>query len=236
MRKRLLYVPGVISLVCLPLLLYFFHPKYEYQPTALKINLPSDEPSKGGSFRFNREFVYKKINKKKIEQIQFDNQFPINKSDFRYYNDLKRKFINDEMKRLQLTNDTSTVLKVEFFDENTYGDFVYVLNLAQIYVYKRYAFIDNCFYFFPNDPIVITKNDTISLLSIDTTIRYIGTSPNHEKYYRPTEWDFFIWDLEYRLSLYKLNSFQRNSFISAFILLIVIPAFYKIRKNRKLIS
>jgi hypothetical protein len=60
--------------------------------------------------------------------------------------------VGKELERLQFEHDTTTALKVVFGDETSYGDFMYVLNLALIYQVKRYALVDNEFYFFINPP------------------------------------------------------------------------------------
>jgi hypothetical protein len=65
----------------------------------------------------------------------------------------KRHFVSQEIERLEFTNDISSVLKVQFGANNTYGDYVWVLNQLFLYKVKRYAFVDNDFYVFADPPI-----------------------------------------------------------------------------------
>ncbi len=51
---------------------------------------------------------------------------------------------------------------------------------------------------------------------------------------RPTQWDFFIWDLQYKLS--ELNYYLRHNYLllAGFFVLILLPTILHIRKNSPL--
>ena len=125
--------------------------KNKIQETCIKFVLPSDERSTAGLVDyFSKYSLYKEIKNKKIIEVNVTDFF-ITENE-RYIHYAKFNFIHCEMIRLQFTSDTSTVFKIELGDENTYGEFVWIINQCMLYDYKRYAFADNNFYLFPNPP------------------------------------------------------------------------------------
>jgi len=115
---------------------------------------------------FTIGYVYEAIKNKKIISIDLNDAF--NESEM-HLEARKFNFITAEMERLQFTNDTTAVLRVQFGDWCTYGDFIWVLNYALVYDFKRYALVDNVFYFFPS-PRFIPHIETIDLPSDDFII------------------------------------------------------------------
>jgi hypothetical protein len=153
-RRRLYYVPGLISIIGLPLLLFFYWPKETVAPTVLKIFLPTDRNEDPGMMRFSKEVVYKSLKGKKITTIDLDvERFYEGDNRTQYVFSRKQHFVSQEIERLEFTNDTSSILKVQFGANNTYGDYVWVLNQLFLYKVKRYAFVDNDFYIFADPPI-----------------------------------------------------------------------------------
>jgi hypothetical protein len=147
-RKKIFYTPGLISLLGLyPLLIIYPIGEVKIE-TYIKFFLASDKKASTEHFvPYSKYNVYEAIKNKKIVYVNVhDNDF---NSDG-YIHNAKMNFIKSEIERLQFTYDTASVLKIELGDENTYGDFVWILNRALIYRLQRYAFVDNCFYFFPN--------------------------------------------------------------------------------------
>jgi hypothetical protein len=63
-RRRLYYVPGLISIIGLPLLLFFYWPKEIVAPTFLKVFLPTDRKDDPGMLIFSKEMVYKSLKDK----------------------------------------------------------------------------------------------------------------------------------------------------------------------------
>ena len=64
--------------------------------------------------------------------------------------DEKKRFIVREFQRMQFTGDTTSVLKIDLGRSNSFGEFMWILGLAQTYHVKRYAFTDDSFIFFAN--------------------------------------------------------------------------------------
>ncbi len=132
---------------------------------ALRLNLPYDDShlQEKNIYRVTTSDVLKEIETKKLETIYLEEEIVVNNSintPINLKND-KLKFISNEIQRLQFTNDSTTVLKVVLDANSSYGDFVWLCNQAVKYQYKRYAYFNDSFYFFPNNqPVLIEKNKT----------------------------------------------------------------------------
>jgi len=155
MRKRkLYYVPGLISLLGLPVLLYYLGPGDPAIQTAIRINMPTDDikPNPPGVLRFSRWYVHQTLKNKKIIAVELnDPSQEIDEID-RFRDQKKLDFISNEIARRQFTHDTSSIFKIEFGRGCTYGDFVWVPNLIRLYDVKRFVFIDDAYYLFTNPP------------------------------------------------------------------------------------
>jgi hypothetical protein len=152
--RRLYYVPGLISIIGLPILLFFYWPKETAAPTVLRIFLPTDRKDDPAMKRFSTEMVYKSLKGKKITTIDLDVEgFYEGDNRTRYVYKQKLHFVSNEIEQLEFTNDTSSILKVQLGPNNTYGDFVWVLNQLFLYKVKRYAFVDNNFYVYADPPL-----------------------------------------------------------------------------------
>jgi hypothetical protein len=153
--KKIYYVPGTISLLGLPLLLFLFVPKAKAPLNCVPFVLTSEDRNNP----FSKYYFYRSIKEKKIIQIDISQEYPPEEL---YLFNAKLRFISKELERLQFTNDTSTVLKIKFGEANTYGHFIWVLNQALIYRLKRYVFVDNNFYLLAYSPPVSVELDTKS--------------------------------------------------------------------------
>lgn len=143
-RSKIFYTPGLISLLGLyPLLVIYPIGEIKIE-TCIKFFLPSDrKTSEEYSLAYSKYVIYDGIRNKKIIYVNIDDSE-------RGLRNAKKDFIITEIKRLQFTYDTACVLKIGFGKSTTYGDFVWVINQAIIYGFKKYAFVDDCFYLFPN--------------------------------------------------------------------------------------
>jgi hypothetical protein len=155
--KKKYYVPGLISLIGLPFLAFFFSPEIAVKPTALRIVLPHDGDS-GSKFilRFSKTNFLKSITRKKVIELDlFENNQTRDLM-------LRRKFdfILRELDRMNFTGDTTTVLKVNIDDQNTFGDVIWLVNQTVIYNIRHWAIIDNSFYFVNFKPPAYHSNTT----------------------------------------------------------------------------
>lgn len=202
-QKKLYYVPGLISLFGLFILLFVFRPLEKMEiKCATRVNIPTDDRNIDPE-KFTKGNIYNSIKGKEIEQIYLD-EFDKNGN----ISVKKLNFIKAEAERLQNLHDTSTVLKISFSKENTYGNFIEILNVAYIYEFRRFAFYDNEFLLLPNKK--ATSYNSIARLVNE----YEGSG----------KWQIFCWQLEdyYFLWKYSLKHFRLISF--GFIFLILVPA------------
>jgi hypothetical protein len=144
-RKKLFYIPGIISLIGLPILVYFLIPSAK--PSAvIKIYLLQDTVS-GQSPNFSKihieDYFYGSIATKR--KIEFDIGPD---SPGRNIDKINSEFnlITNEIRIIKKSNDTNTVIKVSFGKLNTYGDIIWLLNQPIIYQLNKWALLDGTFY------------------------------------------------------------------------------------------
>lgn len=231
-KKRLFYVPGLISLIGLPALLFLFPVKDPVFYNSLKMNLPQDEiqkPESDGMPRFDKAYLKQTLRGKKVEQVYLGEYHEYNGDIERYSQNRKLHFIANEMERLQFTHDTSTVLQVSFGNENTYGQLIYILNLTILDQFKRYALYGNDLYLFPNPPPKPTYEIRVDEFPLPD-IGAVGTVPSI------TKWDIFLWNTENRFRQFRYEVRDNLIFCSSFLILIGLPftihLFVKKRKKQ----
>ena len=149
-RKKLCYVPGLISLLGLPVLLFFLGPEDPVYHTVLKIYLPADKAPDDGRLNFNKVDFLNTIKDKKLISVDINDDIFDDRSE--YALNKKLAFVPREIERLQFTSDTNAVFRLRFGEHNTYAQFIWAINMAMIYDFKRYVFVDDDFYFLPNSP------------------------------------------------------------------------------------
>lgn len=145
-RRKLFYVPGMLSLLVVPVLLYLYQPTIKKQ-TCIRLFVPTDRKPMEGTDYFSRYAVMDHIKRKKVNTVYLDDDHSLNNT--------KLNFIGQETLRLKFYNDTTQVIKVHLDDEVTYNDFIQLMNVMLISEQKRYALIDNDLYIFgeaPPDP------------------------------------------------------------------------------------
>lgn len=220
-KKKLFYVPGLISLIGLPVLLFLFPVEVPIFRNSIKMNLPSDDTRKredNSIPRFDKADLQRNLLRKKIEHVYL-NHYDSYSIDFeQYFLNRELTFIGNEMERLQFTHDTSTVLQVSFGDENTYGQFIYLLNLTILDQFRRYALYDDDLYIFPNPP----PPPPCHMISDEFPLLDIGAAGN-EKVSSITKWDIFLWKTEYKLRQFEYEVMDNLLFCSGFLTLIVLP-------------
>ena len=145
-RRKPFYFPVFISLFGLLGIFLVFRPvnkPVQFQRSSI-VWLPYDKEPKSDrthKSQFTKQLVYQKIKGKKVVEVDLDDYELIEE---------KKRFIVREFQRMQFTGDTLSVLKIDFGCQNTFGQFIWILNLAQIYHVKRYAFTDDSFILFAN--------------------------------------------------------------------------------------
>jgi len=225
--KKVRYVPGLISLIGLPILLLLFGPEDPVQYTCLKLALPSNEIDITGEM-FTETYVYNKIKNYKITEIDlFDKVYYGNSKDT-YLSNKKLQFVQSEMERLQFLHDSTKILKVELGEDNSYGEFVWLINQAALYRFKQYVFIDDDLYFFANPAPVNYLKFPVESLYLDVP-QLINSAP----YEPPTKWEIFKRHFQYQFDdiIFML---KYNWLLSiGFLMLIFIPAAIQLLRRRK---
>ena len=128
--------------------------------------------------------------------------------------------IERELQRLQFTNDTNRVLKIELGSPNTYGEFMYILNLLAIYRVRRYAFMDDAFFVLSNPP-PINQHTTQYEALLDYPVY------SDAEYKPPTMWVQLGWWWDYQKLVIPIYLKHNKLLTSGFLLLILIPWAYK---------
>src|SRR5438309_5394835 len=132
----------------MPILLLFIGTEDPVYHTIHRLNLANNKKYSPGIERFSEEGFLKFIKNKKKVTVDVDDTGWDDRSS--YVHDRKFHFVTQEMERMQFTGDTSMVLEVRLGYNNTYGDFIRMINRAKLYNVHRYAYINDCFYFIPD--------------------------------------------------------------------------------------
>lgn len=162
-RKRIFYAPGMISLLGLLVLLLVLSPKPLPRQRVLWLFLPYDGPNTQ-FLGFSKYSFLHDIRRKKVMYI--DLNYPNPACDSNLFTK-KLDYISGEIARLQFLSDTFSVLKVGLGANNTYGNFIWLVNQAKIYGVKRYALIDDNFYLLANR---IERVDTSAKMAAPITM------------------------------------------------------------------
>ena len=154
---KLFYTPGLISLLALPLLIMYLVTPPEKPQYVIRLFMPTDDkPNNNEIPRFSKYAVWEAIKHKKIIEVQFY-ETPL--GDLRTFRkNAKLDFVRREIERLTFTHDTNSVLKIELGEGIRYGEFVGILNNLMMYGVKRYAWTDDSFYIFANEPEARVEN------------------------------------------------------------------------------
>jgi hypothetical protein len=229
-RRRLYYVPGLISLLGLPVLLYFLGPQNPAIQTAIKIHIPTDDtkPDPPGFVRFTRRNIYHSLKHKKIVSVDLDDVSPDNIDQLYRFRHLKKMdFISNEIARLQFTHDTSSVFKIEFGDYCTYGDLVLVLNLIHMYDVKRFVFIDDAYYILATPP---PQPEPILGIKV-APLNDVVYSPEPTARNEPSQWELFKVAFSEWWEKAILVIKRSQIYLLGFLLLIIIPAIVRLHKK-----
>lgn len=213
-RRKIYYVPGLISIIGLPILLAIWGPDDPVQLNAMRLFLPSDRRPPRGTVSFNRYEIMQVLKKKKIVEVDLDDRPSRLHPEYNAYR--KSSFVLQEMNRLQFTHDTSEILKVSFTDETCYGEFVWALNNATVFCFRRYFYFDDALYLVPNPPPPPTIG--VQPLYVEDIDLHLPPPPPP-----PTRWQLFKEWAHWRWMEIKFHFRYNYLLIAGFLLLIVIP-------------
>jgi len=186
------------------------------------LNLATTQKDTPDIPRFTEEGFFKLTKHKK--KVSIDVNIDQGSDISEYAHDRKLQFVTQEMERMQFTGDTSMVLEVCLGEHNTYGDFVRMIERAKLYDVRRYAYIDDCFYFIPDPLPVRSRILTLELDSFPTID--IPQPPE------PSKWDIFKSDLNEWFSEASYIVKHNYPLSIGFVVLILLPGGFWISRIR----
>jgi hypothetical protein len=214
LKKKIYYVPGLFSLLGLPLIFFLLHPEDPIQLTVLRLRLPTEMKDSPGMVRFSRDGINRLLRGKKIISVELDDLPSRSNPESNAYR--KSGFVLSEMARLQFTHDTTQLLKVSFGEGSTYGQYVWAVNNASLFDYRHYFYLDNDLYFQANPPSIPHTEEILHIDSFGPPVAFKEPPP-------PTRWEAFCeWvSLKSREAAYYL----RHSYllVAGFLFLIILP-------------
>jgi biopolymer transport protein ExbD len=150
--RKLYYAPGMISLIGLFIFFNWSMQKFNPQPqTYLTINVPRENSDKS-DYRYSIDGIEKQLKKKKQIQLTLDADEKTNERKF--------ELIKYEARKLKYTQDTSTVLRIRFTNDITYGTLVRLINLCYAEGHKRFVLLKNSFVIYGEYPQANSIADT----------------------------------------------------------------------------
>lgn len=231
-REKLKYVPGLISLLGLPILLFFFGPEDEIRFTAMKIFLPADTaPEKTANEsqeKFTKQYVLNRVKDKKLVNIYLAHENIRSDEWDDYYHNRNMMYIRDQMDRLAFSCDTTSVVRIKMDESVHYGEFMSVMNMLALYGIRRYALVDDVFYIFANDP-PIEYNEASMGIQVEPT-NYVNVNPESEW---ERWWSRFKWRLSEKMDYIKwaMRKTDNKVLLAGFLFLITIPTVWYIRRG-----
>jgi hypothetical protein len=174
--KRIYYVPGFISAVIVPVLFWFYinpyvdKTKYNVIDIGIPAKLREDRSNDIYSFESVRNWNYKKI---KVDPSKAKEN---------------SKFYVSEIKALQKRNEKDTGVEFILDHNNTYGDFVSLLNDMAIAKQETYALdLEKTGHLFATvnyiDPKAEKSQEMDCLLCHDVIYNFVDVKPNFKQYY-----------------------------------------------------
>jgi hypothetical protein len=109
--------------------------KAQTRKNTIKFFLAAEDRDDRPMALFSRTGFYESIKNMKIEEFSFNNQCVLTA-------------VDNRIRKLSFSKSTS-IVKVSFTAQNTYGDFVSAVNVALRNKLKRYAYVDDALYLVP---------------------------------------------------------------------------------------
>ena len=211
----------------LPVLLLIWGPGDPAYETTMKMYLPSEARDRPGMVFYNREGINRRLKGKKIETVELDDLPSRIDPDYTMYS--RSGFVLRELSRLRFTHDTSEVLKVNFGEESTYGQFVWALNNANIFLYKYYFFLDDALYYVPQPPPVPDTSRNLATLDFGPDVVEATPTP-------PGWWDVFCEWTSLRWQEFVFMIRYNKLLVAGFAVLIVCPGVAALIRRRRVMG
>jgi hypothetical protein len=160
-KRKLFYVPGMISLTGYLLLLPYVYKKTLSKPVAVisivvpKFSVGKNEPG----YVFSESWILNDIRNKKKTRFWLDNDHESNKK--------KIELIRFEAKKLEYTLDSSSVILIEFTDDLVYEELFRIYDNCIADKIKRFASWDSYFVIFGGYRLSPKKSNDAELILIN---------------------------------------------------------------------
>lgn len=152
--KKIYYIPGIFSIILLPILGIWYMNKYDYFTQLRSIDFTYMDFVE--TEQFNKELGYDVFITKEFLTQRFFKEVTLNndknsKNTFKYID----QFVNDVVQ----TKDTINGLKIHFEKEATYNEFIKVLNIFNEREAELYILDNNTMYFLGRDYKLVEISD-----------------------------------------------------------------------------
>lgn len=219
--KKIRYIPGMISIVLLPLLGMWYMNKHNYFQQLTSLDFVA------GGFDEYREWFEEIENSE--HNLEYDKENEFDKRDYKEvtlngYKEKSQKtfqYIDNFVNKVIQTNDTVNGLKIHFEEGATYNDFIEVLNIFTERDATTYTLDDNTMYFAGRDWKPPSPDDE----NLEPLGMFYCTSGRSS--YEPK------FSIQQALKTIKSQFSQHKTIYSAYLFFVVIVGASKIRKRNK---
>lgn len=222
-KKKLHYVPGIISIVGLPALLFFLGPQDPVKYAAIPVEMPA-APGQLGTGCTVGDIPKQALRNKKIISVDL-NDMVWNQQSAHIFNQ-KLALVTQQIQYLQFTGDTSTVLKVGVGVENDFKCIAWVLNEATRYQLSTQLLTTDAVYLFPRR-LVVPRYTSLAMANQPGLLAAVQS---------PQKWtslknsmQFSMTRLKFQLNYLFVKQQQNRLLMAGFLLLVLLPAIIKIR-------
>lgn len=166
--KKLRYIPGMFSIILLPLLgyIYFQSNGYFTQLTALDFVAEGFEEMKEWCKETNDIYCGKEYDKRIYKEISLNGNKEESQKAFQYIDNFVNKVIQ--------TKDTINGLQIHFGENATYNDFIKVLNIFNERDARMYLLDNNTMYFVGKDWVALNKNEFVEGDCVGPPVVYLS--------------------------------------------------------------
>lgn len=222
-KKKLRYLPGIISIVGLPVLLFFWGPRDPVKYTSIPVEMPGKLDRTVNSFAAG-DIPGGAGESKKIISIDM-NDMIWNEQSAHVFRQ-KLALVSQQIQYLQFTGDTGTVLKLGLGMKNDYQLLAWVLNEAMLYHLDRQLITADAVYLFPR-PVPAVHYTSAALAGQPRLLAAVQTPQRWHSLRQTMQFAFVRLQLQVKYLFVKQ---QQNRLLAAgFLLLILLPAILKIR-------
>ena len=222
-RKKLHYLPGIISIVGLPVLLFFWGPQDPVKYTAIPVEMPAATGRSGTGCAVG-DMPEQALRNKKIISVDL-NDMVWNQQSAHIFSQ-KLALVTQQIQYLQFTGDTSTVLKIGVGMKNDYKSIAWVLNEATRYQLNTQLLTADAVYLFPSR-LVVPRYTSLAMANQPGLLAVVQSPQKWTSLKKSMQ--FSMTRLKFQLNYLFVKQQQNKLLFTGFLLLVLLPAIIKIR-------